>query len=168
MSAMAPPRCWTLSTISVKARARSPLHKSRYAAASQRLPAGVHCTAAASQQLPAAVHCTAVLLSCFLLVYIVLQRLLSSSLLVCIVQQCFSAASCWCTLYCSASQWLPAGVHCTAAVVCLSAMMIRVRLMFIAQPAASLAVFKVECVYQWLEELPCIAHCMTIWVQHPN
>ena len=80
----------------------------------------------------------------------------------------FSAASCWCTSYCSASQWLPAGVHCTAAVVCLSAMMIRVRLMFIAQPAASLAVFKAECVYQWLEELPCIAHCMTIWVQHPN
>ena len=151
---MAPPRCWTLSTISLKARARSPLHKSRYAAASQRLPAGVH----------------------------VLQLLLSSSLLVCIVQQCFSAASCWCTLYCSgfsaapcwcalyssAAQRLPAGVHCTAAVVCLSAMMIRVRSMFIAQPAASLAVFKVECVYQWLEELPCIAHCMTIWVQHPN
>ena len=140
MSPMAPLPCWTLLMILLKARARSPLHKSRYA----------------------------VLLSGFLLVYIVLQRLLSSSLLVCIVQQCFSAASCWCTSYCSASQWLPAGVHCTAAVVCLSAMMIRVRLMFIAQPAASLAVFKAECVYQWLEELPCIAHCMTIWVQHPN
>jgi len=55
--------------------------------ASQRLPAGVHCTAAASQQLPAGVHCAAVLLSGFLLVYIVLQ--------------CFSVASCWCTLYCS-------------------------------------------------------------------
>ena len=36
-----------------------------------------------------------------LLVYIVLQRLLSSSLLVYIVQECFSAASCWYTLYCS-------------------------------------------------------------------
>ncbi len=63
----------------------------------------------------------------------------------------FSAASC--------------GVHCTAAVVCRSAVTIRVRLMFIARPAASLTVFKVQGGYQRLTSC-LIAHCMTIWVKH--
>ena len=40
----------------------------------------------------------------------------------------------------SASQQLPAVVPSTAAVVCLSAMMIRIRLMFIARPAVSLTI----------------------------
>ncbi len=63
---------------------------------------------------------------------------------------------------CSASQQLPAGVHCPAATVCLSAMVMRIRLMFIARPAASLTILRIEGGYQRLDQLPYIAHCMTL------
>jgi len=45
---------------------------------------------------------------------------------------------------CSTSQRLPAGVHCTAAIIDLSATMIRIRLIFIAWPAASFTILIIE------------------------
>ena len=45
---------------------------------------------------------------------------------------------------CSTSQRLPAGVHCTAAIIDLSATMIRIRLIIIAWPAATFTILIIE------------------------